>query len=132
MTIKYIFADGTVSVADVNDKIGSIIIECNRQEENLSRKERYHCISIEDALHKGKDFGDGKTPETALQKKFDDENDKNRIYSALNKLTKTQRKRLLLLAEGFTMREIACMEKVNVNAVEKSIYAARKKFKKFF
>ncbi len=53
VTIKYKFADGSVSEAEVSEKIGSFITEHRQQEENLSRKERYHCISIEGALFEG-------------------------------------------------------------------------------
>ena len=43
MKIKYEFADGTVSEVEVEEAIGAVIIEDRRLEDNLSRKERYHC-----------------------------------------------------------------------------------------
>lgn len=132
MTITYKFADGSVSVVEVDKEIGELIIEYNRQEESLSRKERYHCISIESAVYEGKDFSNGETPERTLQNKIDAENDKKRIIAAMDKLTDIQRRRLLLLANGFTMRDIARIEKVKVYAVEKSIESARKKFLRIF
>lgn len=47
MKIKYEFADGTVSEVEVEDSIGAVISEDRRLEDNLSRKERYHCYSRE-------------------------------------------------------------------------------------
>ena len=43
MKIRYEFADGTVSEVEVEESIGAVIIEDRRLEDNLSRKERYHC-----------------------------------------------------------------------------------------
>lgn len=37
MIIKYTFADGTVSEVEVDEAIGSLIIEYRQNEENLSR-----------------------------------------------------------------------------------------------
>ncbi len=45
MKIKYKFADGTVSEVEVEESIGAVIIEDRRREDNLSRKERYHCYA---------------------------------------------------------------------------------------
>ena len=49
MKIKYEFADGTVSEVEVEESIGAVIIEDRRLEDNLSRKERYHCYSLDAA-----------------------------------------------------------------------------------
>ena len=43
MKIKYEFADGTVSEVEVEESISAVIIDSRRKEDNLSRKERYHC-----------------------------------------------------------------------------------------
>ena len=47
MKIKYEFADGTVSEVEVEESIGAVIIEDRRLEDNLARKERYHCHSLD-------------------------------------------------------------------------------------
>lgn len=54
MIIKYTFSDGTVSEVEVDEAIGCLIIEYRQDEENLSRKERYHCFSIESSVYEGK------------------------------------------------------------------------------
>ena len=60
------------------------------------------------------------------------EMDTERISQALDGLSEVQRRRLLMLAEGKSMREIAREEKVQHRAVMKSIEAAKKIFKKNF
>ncbi len=56
MKIKYEFADGMVSEVEVEDSIGAVIIEDRRLEDNLTRKERYHCYSL-DAESLMRNFG---------------------------------------------------------------------------
>lgn len=53
MKIKYEFTDGTVSEVEVEESISAVIIEDRRLEDNLSRKERYHCYSLDAAQFEG-------------------------------------------------------------------------------
>lgn len=63
MKIKYEFADGTVSEVEVEESIGAVIIEDRRLEDNLARKERYHCHSLDAVEFEGMEYG---TEETLL------------------------------------------------------------------
>ncbi len=108
MKIKYEFADGTVSEVEVEESIGEVIIEYRRLEDNLSRKERYHCYSLDAAQFEGAEYASEETPETQMEQELDTE----RIAHALDGLSEVQRRRLLMLAEGKSMREIAREEKV--------------------
>ena len=126
MKIKYEFADGTVSEVEVEESIGAVIIESRREEDNLARKERYHCYSMDVAQFEGTEYADNETPETQMEREMDAE----RIAHALDGLSEVQRRRLLGFAEGKSMREIAREEKVQHRAVMKSIEGARKIFKK--
>ena len=128
MKIKYEFADGTVSEVEVDESIGAVIAESRRLEGNLARKESYHCYSLEAIQYEGEEYSDGETPETKMGHEMDTE----RIAHALDGLSEVQRRRLLMLAEGKSMREIAREEKVQHRAVVKSIEAAKKIFKKNF
>lgn len=128
MKIKYEFADGTVSEVEVEESVGAVIVESRRKEDNLSRKERYHCYSLDSAQFEGMDFADEGTPETAMEQKLEYE----RTARALDSLSEVQRKRLLMLADGFSIREIARQENVQHRAVVKSIESAKKIFKKNF
>lgn len=128
MKIKYEFADGTVSEVEVEESIGAVIIESRRKEDNLARKERYHCYSMDAVQFEGDEYGTEETPETQMERELDTE----RIAHALDGLSEVQRRRLLKFAEGKSMREIAREEKVQHRAVVKSIEGARKIFKKNF
>lgn len=128
MKIKYEFADGTVSEVEVDEEIGSIIVESRRLEDNLARKERYHCYSMDAVEFEGGSYGTEDTPERQMERKLDEEC----IAHALDRLSEVQRRRLLMFADGMSMREIARTENVQHRAVVKSIEGARKKFKRNF
>ena len=128
MKIRYEFVDGTVSEVEVEESIGAVIIESRREEDNLARKERYHCYSMDAAQFEGTEYADNFCPETQMECEMDAE----RIAHALDGLSEVQRRRLLGFAEGKSMREIAREEKVQHRAVMKSIEGARKIFKKNF
>lgn len=73
MKINYEFADGTVSEVEVQESIGAVIIEDRRLEDNLSRKERYHCYSLDAAQFEGAEYASEETPETQMEQKMDAE-----------------------------------------------------------
>lgn len=113
---------------EVKDDIGEFIVESRRLEDNLSRKERYHCISLDAIKYEGSEYADKEMPELLFDKS---EMDKH-LYETLQKLSEIQLRRLLMLVKGMSIREIARAEKVQHHAVIKSIEGARKIFKKFF
>lgn len=127
MLIKYKFANGDVSEVEVSEDIGDFIVDSRKKEHANDEKQRYHCYSS-DATYEGMDYA---TPHTL--ESFLDLCEKNKhIIECFDKLSETQKRRLLMLASGISIREIARKEKVNVNAVKDSIDGARKKFLKFF
>lgn len=132
MIIKYKFVDGTVSEVEVDESIGSLIIEYQQDEENLSRKERYHCFSVASSVYEGKELSTGETPEIILQRKNDKSRNEILIDQAMSELTETQRRRLIMVIKGYSMRKIARLEGVGTNSVAKSIWGARKIFLKYF
>mgnify|MGYP001392050883 CR=1 FL=1 len=126
MKIQWNFADGTTSEVEVNEELGEFITASRREENNLDRKERYHCYSLDAIIFEGKEYGDHNTPETEME----GAEKRQCIAAALAKLSETQQRRLLMLADGLSMREIARSEGVDHRAVRESIDAARRKFKK--
>lgn len=128
MKINYTFANGETSDVEVSEKIGNLILDSRREESNLDRKERYHCYSLDAAEFEGMDYADGSTPESDLFLQLENQH----IAKLLSELPEVQRRRLLLYAEGKSLREIARREGVDHKAVKKSIEAARKYFFKNF
>lgn len=70
-------------------------------------------------------------PRELGQKLIDDE-DNYRLYAALRKLSVIQQRRLLMLATGLSLREVARREGVDIKTVRESVEGARKKFLKFY
>lgn len=128
MKINYTFADGEVSEVEVSEDIGTFILDSRRGEDNLGRKERYHCYSLDAAEYEGADYADSKTPEDVLERK----ERLRHMAGIMEAMPEVQRRRLLLYAEGKSLREIARMEGVDHKAVKKSVEAARKFFRKNF
>lgn len=132
MIITYKFADDTVSAVEVEDELGLFILESRKDEENLSRKERYHGFSIEGCLYEGIELSTDESPEKILQREVDKKRLEKRFDEAVNSLSETQRRRLKLLIKGLSMRDIGRIEGVSSHSVAKSIWGARKIFLKFF
>ena len=109
-------------------EIGNYITASRREECNLARKERYHCYSLDAIDYEGPEYATDTTPETDLIR----EEDVARINTALDKLSETKKRRLLMLADGLSVNEIARIEGVAPNAAWKSTEGSRKKFKKHF
>lgn len=125
MEYTYKFNDGTQNTVPVSETIGKALEELDRKAENLERKERYHrqlSIDTLSCADKGELLpADEVTPETLLNLKIENE----LLKEALLSLTKTQRRRFLMFADGLSEREIARIEKVDFKAIHKSIVAAR-------
>ena len=140
MKIIYKFADGTESVAEVEEEVGQAIIVSRREEENYERKMRYHCLVPIDKLeYEGMQFADPNTPMPILEKEIEDAQEKALNDYVMSHLTETQRRRILMKADGVTLEKIAKIEGVSFQSVDESIKATQKKaiklrekyFKKF-
>ena len=127
MKIKYEFADGTVSEVEVSTEIGSVIIESRKTEHAADERRRYHCpYSIDALVYEGLEYG----TTFDLDQMLSDAEDTQIFYTAFNRLSEIQRRRMLMLAEGLSVREIARREGVDYRTIWESIDAARKKFLK--
>ena len=128
MKINYTFNNGENSEVEVNEEIGAVILESRRKEENMERNRRRRCYSLDDVDFEGDDFADDRTPESLFMEQLDNEH----IKETLDKLSDLHRRRLLMLAQGLTIREIAKIEGVTVRAVFDSIEKAKEAFKKIY
>lgn len=121
MIINYNFADGTTSEIEVSEEIGTCIIEADRRESSADRKEHRHCWSLDAIVYEGAAYGkcdeydDGCPSELQLC-----------LKRAFAEMSETQRRRVLLSAQGLTYREIADREGVSFRAVGYSIESAKK------
>ena len=129
MIINYRFANGEKTQVEVDDSIGNVIIESRRVEKNRNWKERYHCVSTDAFEFEGIDYATGD-----FAREMDENTDERdaAVRKAFSHLTKIQKRRLIMLAGGLSIREIANREGKNFRTVYDSIEAARKKFLKYF
>jgi len=134
MKIKYVFADGTVSEVEVDDEYGRLHLEAERKIENDSRRWRYHVkASLDNCDYEGEWFQDpNPTPHEQMLIDTEYAESEKKVQEFKKTLTDIQLKRLEMLEQGMTQREIADREGVNLNAVQKSIEQIRKKYRRFF
>lgn len=129
MKLRYEYDNGEVTEVEVSEEIGAMIIDSRRKEESGNRKERRHCYSLDAITYEGIEYG---TPDFT-EEMFDDREERGaRVREAFSHLSSVQQRRLLMLAGGLSIREIAKREGKNYRSVYESIEAARKKFLKFF
>ena len=127
MKITWKFADDTVSTVEVDEKVGTLILDSRREEENAERKHCRHCWSLDAITYEGGEYG----AEDAYDFGEADLMDKH-VREVFSRLSDDQRRRLLMLAGGMSIRDIAKKENVAFNAAYESVEAAKKKFSKYF
>ena len=127
--IRYEFVTGEISDVTVSREIAEIVHESRREEHNLNERDRYHtAFSLDAGEYETDKLISNKIPEDLLQEL---ENNKH-LLECMSQLSKIQQERLLMLADGMTITEIARLQGAKYNSVKESIETARKKIKKFF
>ena len=124
MKINYTFNNGENLEVEVSEELGAVILESRKKEENMERNRRRRCYSLNCMDFEGEDFADERTPESIFMEQIENEH----ILETLDKLSETQRRRLLMLASGMSLHDIARAEGTSFYAIHVSIEAARKKF----
>lgn len=131
------------TAVDVPDEIGIFIKESRKKEDASYHRYKYYCpVSKDEIEYEGIAFADPtidfyitseeEKTEQATREKVEAENRSKRIDYALSRLSDVQRRRLLQVVTGKTLREIADEEGVSFQSVHESVEGAKKKFKKFF
>ena len=129
MKITYRFVDGTTSTVEVDEEIGNVILDSRRKEHANNERERYHsAYSLDNDDY---DCPDLFEPEADPLWGILQEEESDYLSSGLARLTPTERRRLLMLASGMKIAEIARSEGASFNTVKDSICTAREKMKKF-
>ena len=130
MLIRYEFCTGEVETVEVNEEIGTVIVDSRREEANLDRKEHRHCWSLDAMTYEGAEFADPDAEDDdpyGVQEELGES-----IRLAFSRLSGVQRRRLQMLADGLSIREISRIEGKNFKTVYESIEAGRKKFLKYY
>ncbi len=127
MKIKYTFVNETVEV-EVEDGIGSVIVDLDRQEYNVNHKEtRRHCsleaYNLDDALLPS---------DENVEAEFELRDDNSRLYAAIAQLSDRQQYLIReVYFKGRKYTDIAREEGVDRTAISHATERALKKLKKF-
>lgn len=125
MKIRYQFVNGDVSEIEVDDELGEVLLDMDRQEYNNNRKESRRHYSLESRIYEGEDYGS------------EDENlsrfaDLESIRSAMLELT--SRQLICVYAyffDGKKYTEIARELGIHESTVRESVRSALKKLEKY-
>lgn len=128
MKLTYKSVTREVTEIEVCEYYGNLVIDSRREEESGNRKYRRHNLSLDAITYEGLEYADPDNPETILLKKELSE----KIGESFLTLTEIQQRRMIMLAGGMSLREIARREGVDIKTIRESIEGAQKKFKKSF
>ena len=128
MFFPYKLADGSTVMVEASEEVVSFILNNDRELANAERRERYHTpYSLDAMVYESPAIAYRQTPEKiVIKREFEKE-----FKDALAELTLVQQRRVLMKADGMTLREIALLEDTTVNAVVGSLKATKKKLRKF-
>ena len=127
--IRYEFATGEVVQVEVANEIAEFICKSRRMEHANNERTRYHAaFSMDSDDYRCTQLISTKTPDDyviELEKR-------QHLVASIAHLSEVQRQRLLLMAEGRTIAEIARLQHAAYNSVKDSIRAAQQKIRKIF
>ena len=125
--LHYEFVTGESVNITVSAEIAEVIYDSRRMERASNERSRYHTAFSLD--YEGTNLISEKTPDDLIEELEDREH----LLDCLAHLSENQRQRILMLAQGMSITEIARVQHADRTTVRESIQAARKKkFKKYF
>ena len=128
MKIRYEFTNGEISEIEVEDSLGELLVELDRQEYNNDHKETRRHTSLDGMEYEGALFASPDDPAAELVRK----EDAARLRQAMEALSPAQRELVLkVYFEGRSYASIAREEKVDESAIRDRIRRIHKKMKNF-
>ena len=128
MKITYEFVTGEVSEAEVDERLGGMLLDLDRQQENNDQKETRRHVSLDGMDYEGELFASAEDTERAVEHR----EDMARLYSAMEALSPSQRELVeKVYFEERKITDIAREEGVSEAAIRnrlKKIYSRLKKF----
>ena len=121
--LHYEFVTGESVNITVSAEIAEVIYDSRRMERASNERSRYHTAFSLD--YEGTNLISEKTPDDLIEELEDREH----LLDCLAHLSENQRQRILMLAQGMSITEIARVQHADRTTVRESIQAARKKKK---
>ena len=129
MKITYEFVTGEVSEAEVDERLGGMLLDLDRQQENNDRKETRRHFSLNGMDYEGELFASAEDTERAVEHR----EDVARLYSAMEALSPSQRELVKkVYFEERKITDIAREEGVSHVAVRDRLERIYKKIKNNF
>ena len=128
MKIRYVFVNGEVSEIEVEEALGGLLLELDRQEANNTRAETRRHVSLSELSYEGSLFDAGiDVPEAVWARISADA-----LREALQKLPAAQRELIVqVYFQGCRPAEIARAEGVSRQSVSERLQRALKKLQKY-
>ena len=127
MKISYGFVTGEVSEVEVDESLGGILLDLDRQQENSDQKETRRHFSLNSMDYEGELFASAEDTERAVEHR----EDMARLYSAMEILSPSQRELVKkVYFEERTFASIAHEEGVGESAIRDRMKRIHKKLEK--
>ena len=128
MKIRYEFTNGEISEIEVDESLGELLVELDRQAYNNDHKETRRHTSLDGMEYEGALFAAPDDPAAEVLRR----EDVARLLRAMEALTPAQRELVLkVYFEGRSYASIAREEKVDESAIRDRIRRIHKKMKNF-
>lgn len=128
MKIRYEFTNGEISEIEVDESLGELLVELDRQAYNNDHKETRRHTSLDGMEYEGALFAAPDDPAAEVLRR----EDAARLLRAMEALTPAQRELVLKVHfEGRSYASIAREEKVDESAIRDRIRRIHKKMKNF-
>ena len=128
MRIEYEFVTGEVSEIEVEDSIGEVLLDFDRQERNNDRRETRRHMSLDGMDFEGEWFVSAEDTERDVLYR----DDMGRLAGALGALSSEQRRLVLkVYFKGMRVADIAREEGVGESAIRDRLRRIHKKMKKY-
>ncbi len=128
MKITYEFVTGEISEVEVDERLGGMLLDLDRQQYNNDHKETRRHVSLDGIDYEGELFASAEDTERAVEHR----EDMARLYSAMEALSSSQRELVKkVYFEERKITDIAREEGVSEAAIRnrlKKIYSRLKKF----
>ena len=127
MKITYEFVTGEVSEVEVDERLGGMLLDLNRQQDNNDQKETRRHFSLNGMDYEGELFASAEDTEGEVVRR----EDMARLYSAMEALSPSQRELVQkVYFEERKITDIAAEEGVDKSAVSHRLERIHKKLKK--
>ena len=127
MKITYEFVTGEVSEAEVDERLGGMLLDLDRQQYNNDKKETRRHVSLDGMDYEGELFVSAEDTEGEAERR----EDVARLYSAMEALSPSQRELVKkVYFEERKITDIAREEGVDKSAVSHRLERIHKKLKK--